>query len=90
MVYRKPHLDCSENNCQSYSAYIKVQKKWVTTGDYNSRCRIFTTENNVRTFDEIQQKEHDKWLQDKLPFLKKKWLDYNQGVDTSNDSFRHI
>ena len=71
MVYRKPHLDCDDNNCQSYSAYIRVQKKWVKAGEYNSECKTFTPAENVRTYDQIKQEEFDLLLKEKLPFLKK-------------------
>jgi len=71
MVYRKPHLDCSESNCQSYSAYIRVQKKWVKAGEYNSKCRSFTPAEDVKTYSEIQQEAYDKLLEEKLPDLKK-------------------
>jgi len=71
MVYRKPHLDCSESNCQSYSAYIRVQKKWTKAGEYNSKCRTFTPAEDVKTYSEIQQEAYDKLLKEKLPYLKK-------------------
>jgi len=71
MVYRKPHLDCSESNCQSYSAYIRVKKKWVKAGEYNSKCRTFTPAEDVKTYSEIQQEAFDKLLEEKLPDLKK-------------------
>jgi len=71
MVYRKPHLDCSESNCQSYSAYIRVKKKWVKAGEYNSKCRSFTPAEDVKTYSEIQQEAYDKLLEEKLPYLKK-------------------
>jgi len=71
MVYRKPHLDCSESNCQSYSAYIRVQKKWVKAGEYNSKCRTFTPAEDVKTYSEIQQEAYDKLVKEKLPYLKK-------------------
>jgi len=71
MVYRKPHLDCSESNCQSYSAYIRVQKKWVKAGEFNSKCRSFTPAEDVKTYSEIQQEAYDKLLEEKLPYLKK-------------------
>ncbi len=57
MVYRKSHPSCSEDNCQSYSAYIRVQKKWVKAGEYNSKCRTFTPVENVKTYDEIKLDE---------------------------------
>jgi len=71
MVYRKPHLDCSESNCQSYSAYIRVKKKWTKAGEYNSKCRTFTPAEDVKTYSEIQQEAYDKLLKEKLPYLKK-------------------
>ena len=57
MVYRKPHPSCSEDSCQSYSAYIRVQKKWVKAGEYNSKCRTFTPVEDVKTYDEIKLDE---------------------------------
>jgi len=57
MVYRKSHPSCSEDNCQSYSAYIRVQKKWVKAGEYNSKCRTFTPVEDVKTYDEIKLDE---------------------------------
>ena len=57
MAYRKPHLDCSESNCQTYSAYIRIQKKWVKAGEYNSKCRTFTPVEQVRTYDQIKEDE---------------------------------
>lgn len=71
MAYRKHHPDCSESNCQSYSAYIRVQKKWVKAGEYNSKCRTFTPTEDVKTYSEIQQEAYDKLLKEKLPYLKK-------------------
>lgn len=55
MIYHKPHMNCSEINCQSYSAYIRVQKKWTKAGEYNSKCRTFTTSEDVKMYDEIQR-----------------------------------
>jgi len=71
MVYRKPHIDCTEENCQSYSAYIRVQKKWTKAGEYNSKCRTFTPAEDVKTYSEIQQEAFDKLVEEKLPYLKK-------------------
>ncbi len=71
MTYRKPHVNCSERNCQSYSAYIRVKKKWTKAGEYNSKCRTFTPAENVKTYSEIQQEAYDKLLKEKLPYLKK-------------------
>ena len=71
MPYNKPHLDCSESNCQSYSAYIRVKKKWVKAGEYNSKCRTFTPAEDVKTYSEIQQEAFDKLVKEKLPDLKK-------------------
>jgi len=71
MTYRKPHVDCSESNCQSYSAYIRVQKKWIKAGEYNSRCRSFTPADDVKTYDKIKQEEFDKFLAERLPDLKR-------------------
>jgi len=71
MPYRKPHLDCSESNCQSYSAYIRVKKKWTKAGEYNSKCRTFTPAEDVKTYSEIQQEAYDKLVKEKLPYLKK-------------------
>jgi len=62
MVYRKPHLDCSEKNCHSYSAYIRVQKKWIKAGEYNSKCKTFTPEDEVRTYDQVQEEIHNNAL----------------------------
>jgi len=62
MVYRKPHPSCSEDNCQSYSAYIRVQKKWIKAGEYNSKCRTFTPVEDVKTYDEIKEEEFRKSL----------------------------
>jgi len=63
MTYRKPHLNCSESNCQSYSAYIRVQKKWIKAGEYNSKCRTFTPAENVKTYSEIFGKILDEFRQ---------------------------
>ena len=63
MIYRKPHLGCSESNCQSYSAYIRVQKKWIKAGEYNSKCRSFTAAENVKTYSEIFGKILDEFKQ---------------------------
>ncbi len=86
MVYRKPHLHCSENNCQSYSAYIKVQKKWIKAGEYNSKSKSFTPNDDVRTFDKIleeRQKDTIQRLNREIPDeLKILWgLDFKD-VDT--------
>ena len=71
MPYQKPHLGCSEKNCQSYSAYIRVKKKWTKAGEYNSKCRTFTPVEDVKTSSEIQQEAFDKLVEEKLPDLKK-------------------
>jgi len=63
MVYRKPHLDCSEGNCLSYSAYIRVKKKWIKAGEYNSKCRTFTPDDQVRTYDQIKEDEFRKQVE---------------------------
>jgi len=70
MVYRKPHPSCSENNCQSYSAYIRVQKKWIKAGEYNSKCRTFTPVSDVRTYDKIKQDKLRKHIESN-PYLRK-------------------
>ena len=71
MVYRKPHPDCSEINCQSYSAYIRVQKKWIKTGEYNSKCRTFTSAENVKTYDEIQGIAFKKSVKQNIRYLER-------------------
>jgi len=71
MTYRKPHVDCDESNCQSYSAYIRVKKKWTKAGEYNSKCRTFTPVDDVKTYNEIKQEEFDKFLAERLPDLKR-------------------
>ena len=71
MSYRKPHCGCSQNNCQSYSSYIRVKKKWVKAGEYNSKCRTFTPAEDVKTYSQIQQEAYDKLVEEKLPYLKK-------------------
>ena len=82
MVYHKPHLDCSENKCQSYSAYIRVQKKWIKAGEYNSECHTFTPDEDVKTFDEIKQEIRrnsiQRWVEQILDDLKKIW-----GIDSN-------
>ena len=71
MSYRKPHCECSEDNCQSYSSYIRVKKKWIKAGEYNSKCRTFTPTKDVKTYSEIKQEAFDKMIEEKLPYLKK-------------------
>ena len=71
MVYRKPHSSCTENNCQSYSAYIRVQKKWIKAGEYNSKCRTFTANEDVKTYEDIKKAEFVKLVEDKREFLEK-------------------
>jgi len=71
MAYRKPHLDCSESNCQTYSAYIRIQKKWTKAGEYNSRCSTFTPVDNIKTYDEIQRIALNELFQQKLKDWKK-------------------
>lgn len=71
MAYRKLHLNCSENNCQSYSSYIRVQKKWIKSGEYNSKCKSFTPAENVKTYDEIQRIAFKKTVEQKLVYLEK-------------------
>ncbi len=63
MAYRKPHLDCSESNCQSYSAYIRVRKKWIKAGEFNSKCRTFTPVDQVMTYDQIKEDELRKHIE---------------------------
>lgn len=70
MPYRKPHPDCSENDCQSYSAYIRVQKKWIKAGEYNSECKTFTAADNVRTYDDVKREEFWK-MAETNPYLRK-------------------
>jgi len=69
LVYRKPHPSCSESNCQSYSAYIRVQKKWIKVGEYNSKCRTFTPADQVRTYDQIKEDEFRKHIESN-PYLR--------------------
>jgi len=69
MPYRKPHPSCSESNCQSYSAYIRVQKKWIKAGEYNSKCRTFTPAENVKTYSEIQDDALNEWVEERREFL---------------------
>ena len=69
MTYRKPHLGCSEGNCQSYSAYIRVKKKWIKAGEYNSKCRSFTPDEDVKTYSEIQDEALKQWVEEKREFL---------------------
>jgi len=71
MVYRKPHIDCTQRNCQSYSAYIRVQKKWIKAGEYNSKCKTFTPDENVKTYDEIQGMAFKKTIEEKLVYLER-------------------
>jgi len=71
MAYRKPHLDCSESNCQSYSAYIRVQKKWIKAGEFNSSCKTFTPSKDVRTYTEIKQEELREWVEARRPYLER-------------------
>ena len=69
MPYRKPHFGCSKGNCQSYSAYIRVKKKWVKAGEYNSKCRSFTPDENVKTYSEIQDEALKQWVEERREFL---------------------
>lgn len=71
MVYRKPHIDCTQRNCQSYSAYIRVQKKWIKAGEYNSKCKTFTSAENVKTYDEIQGIALKKTIEQKLVYFER-------------------
>ena len=71
MAYCKPHLNCSENNCQSYSSYIRVQKKWIKAGEYNSKCRTFIPNEDVKTYDEIRRIAFKKTVEQKLVYLEK-------------------
>ena len=70
MTYRKPHVNCAERNCQSYSAYIRVKKKWTKAGEYNSKCRTFTPVDDVKTYDQIKGDEFRKHLESN-PYLRK-------------------
>ena len=69
MAYRKHHPDCSESNCQSYSAYIRVRKKWVKAGEFNSKCRTFTPVDQVKTYDQIKEDELRKHIESN-PYLR--------------------
>ena len=53
MPYRKHHFGCFRINCQSYSAYVRAQKKWIKVGEYNSKCKTFTSVENVKIFDNM-------------------------------------
>ena len=70
MTYRKPHVNCAEHDCQSYSAYIRVKKRWIKAGEYNSKCRSFTPNDNVKTYDQIRDDERQKMLEGN-PHLRK-------------------
>ncbi len=69
MVYRKQHLGCTQRNCNSYSAYIRVQKKWTKAGEYNSKCRSFTPAEDVKTYSEIQDDALKEWVEERREFL---------------------
>jgi len=71
LVYRKPHLGCAERNCNSYSAYIRQQKKWKKAGEYNSGCKSFTPANEIKTYDEIQRIAFAEFVEQKRPYLEK-------------------
>ena len=73
MVYRKPHFDCSEENCQSYSAYIRVQKKWTKAGEYNSKCHTFTPVEDVKTYDDLRRDALLESIKDAPDELKRYW-----------------
>lgn len=70
MTYRKPHYDCDENGCQSYSAYIRVQKKWIKAGEYHSVCKGFTPVDDVKTYDQIKEDEFRRHIESNQ-FLRK-------------------
>jgi len=71
LVYRKQHLGCTERNCNSYSAYIRVQKKWTKAGEFNSRCSSFTPVDDIKTYDEIQRIALQELFKHKLNYWKK-------------------
>ena len=71
MVYHKSHFDCSQMNCQSYSAYIRVQKKWIKIGKYNSKCKTFISTENVKTHFETQGYSSGKSTEQKIEYLEK-------------------
>jgi len=66
MVYRKQHLGCTERNCNSYTAYIRVQKKWTKAGEYNSKCSTFTPADDIKTYHEIQRIKYEELVKQKL------------------------
>jgi len=49
----------------------QVQKKWIKTGEYNSKCKTFTPAEDVKTYDEIQRIAFKKSLGEKLVYLEK-------------------
>jgi len=71
MVYRKPHLDCIHTNCQSYSSYIRVQKKWIKSGEYNSKCKTFTPAKDVKTYSQIKEASLAKLFREKIPYFER-------------------
>ena len=89
MPYRKPHL-CSESNCQSYSAYIRVKKKWIRAGEFNSKCRTFTPDDDVKTYSEIKEEERVRRFKEELkvnPYLRR--FVGIKDVDISKGGVRH-
>ena len=89
MPYQKLHPSCSENNCHSYSAYIRVKKKWKKAGEYNSMCRTFTPDDDVKTYSEIKEEERVRRFKEELkvnPHLRR--LVGIKDVDISNGNSR--
>ena len=48
MTYVNHHFKCQFRDCVTHSAYIRIKKKWVKIGEYNSLCRELTVTNSVR------------------------------------------
>jgi len=71
MVYRKPHVRCTENNCITYSAYIRIHKKWTKAGEYNYSCGTFTPAKSLLTYREAQRITIADELKQKLDHLEK-------------------
>lgn len=41
MVRKEIHYPCQEQNCLSYTAYIRIKQKWIPVGIYSTKCQTF-------------------------------------------------
>jgi len=60
MAYHNVHIDCNKTECDTRSAYIRLDKRWVKVGHYSTGCKSFDpTDQNQKE----QQSEFEKIME---------------------------